>query len=102
MKRSSILKLSSEAKFKLAVHTALLASLASASASAQQAATTAAKDDATELETLEVTGSRLGRADIEGALGLATLGTGIDAPGVDEGAVARKYRIDREPEKSAR
>ena len=73
MKRSSILKLSSEAKFKLAVHTALLASLASASASAQQAATTAAKDDATELETLEVTGSRLGRADIEGALPIATI-----------------------------
>src|SRR6202048_3645552 len=35
-------------------------------------------------------------ADVEGALGLATLGTGIDRP-PDEGTVARKYRIDREP-----
>src|SRR5271165_2900782 len=39
-------------------------------------------------------------AEIEGALGLATLGTGIDRP-PDEGAVLRKYRIDREPVASA-
>jgi DNA replication and repair protein RecF len=39
-------------------------------------------------------------AEIEGALGLATLGTGIDRP-PDEGVVVRKYRIDREPVASA-
>src|SRR5271165_2637205 len=39
-------------------------------------------------------------AEIEGALGLATLGTGIERP-PDEGAVLRKYRIDREPVASA-
>jgi DNA replication and repair protein RecF len=39
-------------------------------------------------------------AEIEGALGLATLGTGIDRP-AEEGAVVRKYRIDREPVASA-
>jgi DNA replication and repair protein RecF len=39
-------------------------------------------------------------AEIEGALGLATLGTGIDRP-PDEGAAQRKYRIDREPIASA-
>src|SRR5207247_6447555 len=43
-------------------------------------------------------------ADVEGALGLATLGTGIEPPGA-EGAEAapssRKCRIDREPVASA-
>jgi DNA replication and repair protein RecF len=39
-------------------------------------------------------------AEIEGALGLATLGTGIDRPPPD-GAVQRKFRIDREPVGSA-
>jgi DNA replication and repair protein RecF len=39
-------------------------------------------------------------AEIEGALGLATLGTGVDRP-LDEGAVVRKFRIDREPVGSA-
>jgi DNA replication and repair protein RecF len=39
-------------------------------------------------------------AEIEGALGLATLGTGIERP-PDEGTVQRKYRIDREPVTSA-
>src|SRR5580692_9359875 len=39
-------------------------------------------------------------AEIEGALGLATLGTGIDRP-PDDGAVLRKFRIDREPAASA-
>ena len=36
-------------------------------------------------------------ADIDGALGLATLGTGIEALGADAIAITRKYRIDREP-----
>src|ERR1700738_3498305 len=35
-------------------------------------------------------------AEVEGALGLATLGTGIDAPGSDAPATARRWRIDRE------
>ena len=34
-------------------------------------------------------------AEIEGALGLATLGTGIEAPGADGAAAARRCRIDR-------
>jgi DNA replication and repair protein RecF len=39
--------------------------------------------------------------EIEGALGLATLGTGIERP-LEEGAVlSRKFRIDREPAASA-
>jgi DNA replication and repair protein RecF len=40
-------------------------------------------------------------AEIEGALGLATLGTGIAAPHEGETATARLYRIDREPANSA-
>src|ERR1700749_661251 len=36
-------------------------------------------------------------AEVEGALGLATLGTGIDAPGSEAGATSRRCRIDREP-----
>ena len=40
-------------------------------------------------------------AEIEGALGLATLGTGIAAPHGDEPATTRLYRIDREPANSA-
>jgi DNA replication and repair protein RecF len=40
-------------------------------------------------------------AEIEGALGLATLGTGIERP-IDDGAAPnRKFRIDREPAPSA-
>jgi DNA replication and repair protein RecF len=39
-------------------------------------------------------------AEVEGALGLATLGTGIDAPG-SEAAASRRCRIDREPVASA-
>src|SRR3954465_15944553 len=39
-------------------------------------------------------------AQVEGALGLATLGTGIDPPRVDA-AVSRRCRIDREPVNSA-
>jgi DNA replication and repair protein RecF len=40
-------------------------------------------------------------AEVEGALGLATLGTGIDAPGADTQATSRRCRIDREPVGSA-
>ena len=40
-------------------------------------------------------------AEVEGALGLVTLGTGIDAPAEDGAAQARKCRIDREPVASA-
>src|SRR5580693_5436224 len=36
-------------------------------------------------------------ADVDGALGLATLGTGIEAPAAPDVAVTRKCRIDREP-----
>jgi DNA replication and repair protein RecF len=40
-------------------------------------------------------------ADVEGALGLATLGTGIDAPAGEAAAISRRCRIDREPVPSA-
>src|SRR5215468_529351 len=40
-------------------------------------------------------------AAIEGALGLATLGTGIDAPATETNSVTRRCRIDREPVGSA-
>jgi DNA replication and repair protein RecF len=40
-------------------------------------------------------------AEVEGALGLATLGTGIDAPGSEDAATSRRCRIDREPVASA-
>jgi DNA replication and repair protein RecF len=40
-------------------------------------------------------------AEIEGALGLTTLGTGIERPAEDGASVQRKYRIDREPAASA-
>jgi DNA replication and repair protein RecF len=40
-------------------------------------------------------------AEIEGALGLATLGTGIERPAGDGAATTRKFRIDREPAGSA-
>src|SRR5262249_47768447 len=40
-------------------------------------------------------------ADVDGALGLATLGTGIDAPKDEERAVSRRARIDPEPGGSA-
>src|ERR1700691_6151276 len=35
-------------------------------------------------------------AEIEGALGLATLGTGIERPPEDGASLSRKFRIDRE------
>ena len=40
-------------------------------------------------------------ADVEGALGLAALGTGIDPPGRDDAIRSRKCRIDRDPVPSA-
>jgi DNA replication and repair protein RecF len=40
-------------------------------------------------------------AEIEGALGLATLGTGIERPADDDGAIQRRCRVDREPVPSA-
>ena len=40
-------------------------------------------------------------AEVEGALGLATLGTGIERPLDDTVAITRKCRIDREPVASA-
>jgi DNA replication and repair protein RecF len=40
-------------------------------------------------------------AEIEGALGLATLGTGVDGAPAEDAAAQRKYRIDREPAPSA-
>src|SRR6476646_10446497 len=36
-------------------------------------------------------------AEVEGALGLASLGTGTTPPAADGGAMLRQYRIDREP-----
>jgi DNA replication and repair protein RecF len=46
-------------------------------------------------------GSWAAAAEIEGALGLATLGTGIERPLEDGAAILRKCRIDREPVGSA-
>ena len=40
-------------------------------------------------------------AEVEGALGLATLGTGIDAPNNEVAPNGRRCRIDREPVASA-
>src|SRR3984893_6921154 len=40
-------------------------------------------------------------AEVEGALGLATLGTGIDPPESEAAATSRRCRIDREPVGSA-
>jgi len=40
-------------------------------------------------------------AEVEGGLGLATLGTGIERAAADDAGVQRKYRIDREPAASA-
>src|SRR3979490_2913929 len=40
-------------------------------------------------------------AEVEGALGLATLGTGIDAPGSEAASTSRRCRIAREPGNAA-
>src|SRR5579872_838180 len=42
-------------------------------------------------------GSWAASVEVEGALGLATLGTGIERPAEDGATTQRKYRIDREP-----
>lgn len=54
-----------------------------------------------EIAFTEGDGSWAASAEIEGALGLATLGTGIEAPGAGESATTRQCRIDREPVSSA-
>jgi DNA replication and repair protein RecF len=54
-----------------------------------------------ELAFNEGDGSWAVAAEVDGALGVATLGTGIEPPGGVEGAPLRKYRIDREPTGSA-
>jgi DNA replication and repair protein RecF len=46
---------------------------------------------------LEGNGSWAVAAEVDGALGLATLGTGIEAPAAPDTALSRKCRIDREP-----
>lgn len=40
-------------------------------------------------------------AEVEGALGLATLGTGVEPPASEDAIITRKCRIDREPVGSA-
>ena len=55
----------------------------------------------TEVAFMEGDGSWAMAADVEGALGLATLGTGIEAPANEDMTVMRKCRIDREPVSSA-
>jgi len=55
----------------------------------------------TEIAFMEGDGSWAMAADVEGALGLATLGTGIEAPANEDMTVTRKCRIDREPVSSA-
>ena len=40
-------------------------------------------------------------AEVEGALGLATLGTGIEPPASEDATPSRRYRVDGEPASSA-
>ena len=54
-----------------------------------------------EVAFIEGDGSWAVAAEIEGVLGLATLGTGIERPAEDGAAIQRKYKIDREPVASA-
>jgi DNA replication and repair protein RecF len=54
-----------------------------------------------ELAFAEGDGSWALSCDVEGALGLASLGTGIEAPAGDAAPTTRKCRIDREPVSSA-
>lgn len=49
----------------------------------------------------EGTGGWAVSADVEGSLGLVSLGTGIEPPAEEERVLARKCRIDREPVGSA-
>ena len=55
----------------------------------------------TEVAFMEGDGSWAMASDVEGALGLATLGTGIEAPANEDMTITRKCRIDREPMSSA-
>jgi DNA replication and repair protein RecF len=57
--------------------------------------------DTSELAFNEGDGSWAISAEVDGALGLATLGTGIEPPANADAAPVRKYRIDREPAGSA-
>src|ERR1700742_2872651 len=50
-----------------------------------------------EVAFVEGDGSWAVSAEVEGMLGLATLGTGIEPPTADESARTRICRIDREP-----
>ena len=54
-----------------------------------------------ELSFSEGNGAWAVSADIEGMLGLATLGTGIEPPAGEDSTNSRKCRIDREPVSSA-
>src|ERR1700704_1866287 len=54
-----------------------------------------------EVAFVEGDGSWAVAAEVEGALGLATLGTGIEAAPSEDAAPLRKCRIDREPVTSA-
>jgi DNA replication and repair protein RecF len=55
----------------------------------------------TEVAFMEGDGSWAMASDVEGALGLAALGTGIEAPADEDMTITRKCRIDREPVSSA-
>jgi DNA replication and repair protein RecF len=57
--------------------------------------------DMGELAFNEGDGSWAVSAEVDGALGLATLGTGIEPPANADAAPVRKYRVDREPAGSA-
>jgi DNA replication and repair protein RecF len=57
--------------------------------------------DMSELAFNEGDGSWAVSVEVDGALGLATLGTGIEPPANADAAPVRKYRIDREPAGSA-
>ena len=57
--------------------------------------------DTSELAFNEGDGSWAISAEVDGALGLATLGTGIEPPTNADASPVRKYRIDREPAGSA-
>jgi len=54
-----------------------------------------------EVSFAEGDGSWAASIEVEGALGLATLGTGIEPQHEGENATTRQYRIDREPVSSA-
>jgi DNA replication and repair protein RecF len=54
-----------------------------------------------EVAFVEGDGAWAASAEVEGMLGLATLGTGIQPPGPEDSARTRQCRIDREPVSSA-